>query len=133
MANFCGNCGAELAQDSQICAACNAPAGVAAAGTPESGGYYQAAAAKVAAEASWSVPPFIWAGALQVYWLIHGLGGMLSGTFLLGAFGMLGYAGACGPGSSVEATLSVWWRYSSWVSWRARSTFVFRSRWYMAY
>lgn len=98
MANFCSNCGAQLAQDAQVCASCNAPAGVAGAATPESGSHYQAAVARVAAEASWAVPPFIWAGAVQIYWLMHGIWGMLSGTFLLGAFGILGYSGAMRSG-----------------------------------
>src|SRR5260370_15896096 len=48
-----------------------------------------------------SVPPFIWAAALQVYWLIHGLWGMLSGGVLLG-FGLLGASAAMRYGNTGE-------------------------------
>jgi hypothetical protein len=82
MPNFCANCGAQLAEDAQFCTSCNAPAGTAGAGTPAIGGPFQAISARAAAEARWSVPPFIWAGALQVYWLIQGIWGMLSGTWV---------------------------------------------------
>ncbi len=54
-----------------------------------------------------SVPPFIWAAALQVYWLVHGFWGMLSGGFLLG-IGLLGASGAMRqgfPGSEGERIL----------------------------
>jgi hypothetical protein len=96
---FCVNCGAQLVQDAQFCTSCNAPIGIAPAGTPEIGSHYQAAVARVAAEASWSVPPFILAGAVQVYWLLQGIWGMLSGTFVLGVgLGILGSSGAMRSG-----------------------------------
>jgi hypothetical protein len=100
MPNFCANCGTQLAEDAQFCTSCNAPAGTVGAGTPVIGGPLQAINARAAAEARWSVPPFIWAGTLQVYWLLHGIWGMLSGTFVLGiGLGILGTSGAMRSGA----------------------------------
>jgi hypothetical protein len=72
---------------------------------------FNAGSARVAAAPPRSVPPFIWAAALQVYWLLHGIWGMASGGVVLGiGLGIMGAAGGMrngfpGAGSEGERIL----------------------------
>jgi zinc-ribbon domain len=93
MPNFCANCGARLDADARFCSSCNAPAGVAGAGTSEIPSMFNVGSARVAVEPPRQVPPFIWAAALQMYWLLNGIWGIVTGGFLLGV-GLMGASGA---------------------------------------
>jgi hypothetical protein len=99
MPNFCANCGVRLDADARFCSSCNAPAGVAGAGTSEIPSMFNVGSARIAAEPRRSVPPFIWAAALQMYWLLHGIWGMASGGVVLGiGLGIMGAAGGMRTG-----------------------------------
>ncbi|MDR3738111.1 MAG: zinc ribbon domain-containing protein [Terracidiphilus sp.] len=73
MPNFCPHCAAALDPDARFCPACRAPVGVAGQLASEVTGNLKAGIRSVVSEAGRGVPPFIWAAALQVYWLLSGV------------------------------------------------------------
>lgn len=99
MANFCVNCGALLAPDARFCTSCNAPTSIAAPVPAPAADAYSAGPVRGAAEAAKSSSAFIWAAALQIYWLLHGVWAMLlGGTVLAVGLGIMGVPSAMPPG-----------------------------------
>lgn len=108
MPKFCPNCATALDADARFCPSCRTSVGVASALASEITGSLRAGVRSVVLEAGRSVPPFVWAGALQVYWLLTGIWLMLLGAgILLTAAGILGAAsqlssGLAGGGPQLE-------------------------------
>jgi hypothetical protein len=92
MPNFCPHCAAALDADARFCPSCRAPVGVAGQLASELTGNLKAGFRNVVSEAGQGVPPFIWAAALQTYWLLIGALGMLGG--LVATFAGIGFLGA---------------------------------------
>jgi hypothetical protein len=99
MPNFCPNCAAALDPDARFCPACRAPVGVAGQLASEVTGNLKAGIRSVVSEAGHGVPPFIWAAAVQVFWLLTGALGMLGGlVFTFAGIGFIGAANALSSG-----------------------------------
>lgn len=107
MANFCSNCAAQLAPDARFCSACNQP--VSSGGTfPSAMGTGVQAVRSALQSPSMKVEPAIWAGVIEMFWLILTLGGALIFSVISGA-GML-MTGAPNPlGRGTEAERLVFW------------------------
>jgi len=90
MANFCPNCATALDADARFCPSCRASVGVASALASEIAGGFRSHVRSVVSEAGQSVPPLIWAAALQIYWLLTGAGtALLGGALLAGGMGAM--------------------------------------------
>jgi hypothetical protein len=87
MSNFCPNCAAPLDADARFCPSCRASVGVASALASELTGSLKAGVRSVVSEAGQSVPPSVWAAALQIYWLLTGYVVILLGVVLLAVGG----------------------------------------------
>ena len=107
MANFCSSCAAQLAPDARFCSACNQP--ISSSGTFPAGLETGVQAVRsVLRSPSMKVEPAIWAGVIEMFWLILTLGGALIVSVISGA-GVLAAGAANALGRGADAERLVFW------------------------